>query len=191
MLLFTYQSSCAKSVEKRRDNSKWLITLKWNHWILTTNEHQDRPWQQDRRHRNWTHHMFCSYLSLTFPWERLQIVHSSGTSALRLKIRSHLRHPDCFKKTFLPISKKKIPKILNQWYENIPLIRSVLGTRGVIIGGREGKVKSSPLGIFHISQNWNTKQVTLRVVVWPGNSQEFSHYRLELQVPLLDAFCKS
>ena len=191
MLLFTYQSSCAKSVEKRRDNSKWLITLKWNHWILTTNEHQDRPWQQDRRHRNWTHHMFCSYLSLTFPWERLQIVHSSGTSALRLKIRSHLRHPDCFKKTFLPISKKKYSPNFKPVIRKYPLIRSVLGTRGVIIGGREGKVKSSPLGIFHISQNWNTKQVTLRVVVWPGNSQEFSHYRLELQVPLLDAFCKS
>ena len=144
MLLFTYQSSCAKSVEKRRDNSKWLITLKWNHWILTTNEHPDRPWQQDRRHRNWTHHMFCSYLSLTFPWERLQIVHSSGTSALRLKIRSHLRHPDCFKKTFLPISKKKNSPNFKPVIRKYPSNKVCLGDSRSHYRREGGKGKKQP-----------------------------------------------
>lgn len=63
------------------------------------------------------------------------------------------------------------------------------GSKESLQEGRKGK--SSPLGIFHITQNCNTKQATLTVVGWPDDSPEFSHYHLELQVPLLDTPCKS
>lgn len=119
--------------------------------------------------------MFCSYLSRMFPWKWLQIVHSSGPSALRLKIRSHLRHQGCFKK-ICSSNFKKIPKILSQTCENIPLIRTALGIQRVITGGKD---KSSPLGTFQPRVKIFNRLI-LTVVVWSDNSPEFSHYHLEL-----------
>ena len=92
-------NSDTRSLENWRENPRdWSNSA----GILTLHQqrHRTRPGSKywDTETQAGPNVLFLSGRQV-FLWKQLQFVHSSGTSTLRLKIRSHLRHQDCFKKT--------------------------------------------------------------------------------------------